>query len=120
MNDAPIVVKVGGSLLDLADLGARLMSWLRTLHRRDLILVPGGGPTADVVRDMDRLHRLGEQPSHWLALRALSLNAHLLARILSRSVRAHVIEDLNERWEAWRQPGPPILDPLALDRKSVV
>src|SRR5262249_4292337 len=36
----------------------------------------------DAVRELDRTHGLGEESSHWLALRALALNAHFLARLL--------------------------------------
>jgi aspartokinase-like uncharacterized kinase len=76
--DGLVVVKVGGSLFDLPDLGPRLCAWLTALGAADVLLVPGGGPTADVVRALDRGHGLGEETSHWLALRALTLNAYFL------------------------------------------
>ncbi len=77
---APLrVVKVGGSLFDLPDLGPRLRSWLGSTRT---VLVPGGGPTAEAVRTLDTVHRLGEEAAHWLALQALSVNAHVLARLL--------------------------------------
>jgi aspartokinase-like uncharacterized kinase len=81
-----VVVKVGGSLYDLPDLAARLRRWLETGAGCPTILVPGGGPTADVVRTLDRRFRLGEEAAHWLALRALSLNAHFLAHLLPGAV----------------------------------
>jgi aspartokinase-like uncharacterized kinase len=80
---ALLVIKVGGSLYDLPDLGPRLRRFLAALGEGDRLLVPGGGPTADVVRAFDRDHHLGPEPSHWLALRACTLNAHFLARLLS-------------------------------------
>jgi aspartokinase-like uncharacterized kinase len=76
------VVKVGGSLFDLPDLAPRLRAWLEQAPASDVLLVPGGGPTADVVRNFDRVHRLGEEASHWLALDALRLNADFLCRLL--------------------------------------
>jgi aspartokinase-like uncharacterized kinase len=78
----PLVVKVGGSLFDLPDLGPRLRGWLATRAASDVLLVPGGGAAADVVRDLDRCHALGEEKAHWLALRALTLTAHFLAELL--------------------------------------
>ena len=78
------VVKVGGSLYDLPDLRTRLWRWLETL-KDDVILAPGGGPTADVVRDLDYWHGLGEESAHWVALQALSLNAHFLMRLLGEA-----------------------------------
>ena len=46
------------------------------------------------------LAQLGEERSHWLALRALTLAAYVLAARLNG---ATVIEDLNERETAWRE-----------------
>jgi aspartokinase-like uncharacterized kinase len=76
------VVKVGGSLYDLPDLGRRLRAVLEELGPGGRLVVPGGGPTAAVVRAFDRDHGLGDEAAHWLALRACSLNAHLLLRLL--------------------------------------
>jgi aspartokinase-like uncharacterized kinase len=81
-----LVVKVGGSLFDLPDLAGRLRRWLAAQSAGDRLLVPGGGPTADVVRLLDDRHGLGEEAAHWLALRALALNAHFLAALLSAPV----------------------------------
>src|SRR5262245_29747353 len=75
-------VKVGGSLYDLADLGARLTRWLQCNGCERVMLVPGGGKAADWVRELDRDHQLGEEAAHWLALRMLQVNAHFLARLL--------------------------------------
>jgi hypothetical protein len=86
--ESPLVVKVGGSLFDLEDLGPRLYRWLGERAFPRVVIVPGGGRTADVVRDLDRFHRLGEETAHWLALQALTLNAHFLAELLVR--QAHV------------------------------
>jgi aspartokinase-like uncharacterized kinase len=108
-----VVVKVGGSLYDLPDLGPRLTSWLDTDSRvrppATVILIPGGGATTDVVRTFDRMHHLGEEKSHWLALRALSLNAHFLAALLSAGVVDHAQPD---------GPRLQVLDPLAFCRQD--
>jgi aspartokinase-like uncharacterized kinase len=93
MTPSPTVVKVGGSLYDWTDLGPRLAEWLRPLVRQGVLLVPGGGPTADVIRRLDRDHELGEEAAHWLALRALALNAHFLTALLPGSAVAR-LEDV--------------------------
>jgi aspartokinase-like uncharacterized kinase len=80
--DAWVIVKVGGSLYDLPDLGPRLRAWLAQLNAEKVLLVPGGGLAADVIRTLDHVHRLGEETSHWLALQALSLNARFLLELL--------------------------------------
>jgi aspartokinase-like uncharacterized kinase len=79
------VAKVGGSLYDLPDLRDRLRAWIMGSAGR-VLLVPGGGAAADVVRHLDRVHGLGEEAAHWLALRALTVNAHFLARLLGTRV----------------------------------
>jgi aspartokinase-like uncharacterized kinase len=84
-----VVVKVGGSLYDLPELGPRLADWLGTLVEPAL-LVPGGGATADVVRHLDRCHGLGEAIGHELALRSLTMNAWFLAALLARTAVGRV------------------------------
>src|SRR6516162_7930908 len=100
MSPGPIVVKVGGSLLDLLDLGLRLRAWLAQQTRSRLLLLPGGGPTADVVRELDRRHRLGEAASHWLALRCLSVNAWLLSALLPE-VPTQVVGQVSDCAACW-------------------
>lgn len=108
MPPSVAVVKVGGSLYDLPDLGSRLRRWLaeecRDMH---VVLIPGGGLLADAIRHFDQCHELGEETSHWLALRALAVNAHFLAALLSPSC---VLGDIAELPRAWEMGRLPILD----------
>jgi aspartokinase-like uncharacterized kinase len=39
----------------------------------------------DVIRDLDARHGLGEEHAHWLALRALAIQAHFLAALIPGS-----------------------------------
>ena len=81
------VAKVGGSLFDLADLRSRLTAWLARVPGEDVVLVPGGGAAADVVRGLELVHHLSEETCHWLALRMLTVNAHFLSALLGVPVR---------------------------------
>jgi aspartokinase-like uncharacterized kinase len=105
-----VVVKVGGSLFDLPDLGLRLRAWLGRLGAGRVLLVPGGGPCADGVRTLDRVHALGEEASHWLAIRALTVNAHFLHALLPG---ASVVGEPHRAREA---QVPSILDPYPFIR----
>jgi aspartokinase-like uncharacterized kinase len=97
--NGPLVVKVGGSLFDLPDLRERLNALLRSLSTHRILLVPGGGVMADVVRELDCRHELGEEKAHWLALRALSLSARFLVHLLPTSEVVNAVADCPGVWE---------------------
>lgn len=80
-KDMALIVKIGGSLYDLPDLRPRLQAWLAS-QPGGVVVVPGGGPMVESLRRLDRLHHLGEEACHWLALRTLTINAHFLAQLL--------------------------------------
>lgn len=111
MNERPIhVVKLGGSLLDLPDLPQRLHTYFMALNEHRLVLLIGGGSAADVVRQFDALHNLGDEAGHWLAVRAMQLNAHLTANVLRGS---QLVSDGEECDAAWQAERLPVVDPLA-------
>lgn len=103
-----VVLKVGGSLYDLPDLACRLRRWLaEQFSATRNLLLPGGGPLVDAIRQLDRHHGLGEEKSHWLALHAMSVNAHFLASLLPS---ACVCGDVDAVQRAWDDNRLPILD----------
>jgi aspartokinase-like uncharacterized kinase len=116
MTARPLVCKVGGSLYDWPGLIPRLRDWLDPFLRQHapLILVPGGGAAADAVRRLDHDHGLGEEAAHWLALRALTLNAHFLAAALPGAA----VAELGDCPELWRRGVLPILDGHAFARED--
>lgn len=77
-----VVVKVGGSLYDHPRLGPGLRAYLEGLDARFVLVVAGGGPFADAIRELDRVHRLGEEIAHRFALRAGELSQRFLGRLL--------------------------------------
>jgi len=106
------VVKVGGSLFDWPELPHRLATFLdarRTIVPWErTVLIAGGGPAVDVVRALDRIHELGDERAHQLALHALDLTAILLAALVPGSVVVDRIESLDDAWDA---RSIPILSP---------
>lgn len=76
------VVKVGGSLLNWLDLPAALRYWLAAEPPAINVLICGGGPFAEAVREADRAFGLSERAAHWLAIDALHVTARLLAAML--------------------------------------
>jgi aspartokinase-like uncharacterized kinase len=104
----PVVVKLGGSLFDLPNLGRHLSSYLNELAA-PVLLVPGGGALVDAIRDLDRLHSFGEEVSHWLSLRAMSVNAHMVSNLIAGS---EIVQDLAGCHQGLKCGNIAILDAL--------
>jgi aspartokinase-like uncharacterized kinase len=105
-DESPIAVyKIGGSLFDLPDLFDRLNALFRNERTRPLV-VAGGGGAADLVREWDRLHGLGESRSHRLAIQSLSLGAAFLADGLNGAI----VADRESAEAAWSEARIPVLD----------
>jgi aspartokinase-like uncharacterized kinase len=80
----PVVVKVGGGLLGAPGALERVCVAVATLGRREaLVVVPGGGPFADAVRELDRELGLSPEAAHWMAILAMDQYAHLLSERIS-------------------------------------
>jgi aspartokinase-like uncharacterized kinase len=60
----PLVVKIGGSLLEYA---ADIVRVIHKFPRAPLLIVPGGGPFADQVRSLT----LPPDEAHWMAIAAM-------------------------------------------------
>jgi aspartokinase-like uncharacterized kinase len=79
----PLILKLGGSLAQ----GDRLRSWLQLVadHAdRFLVIVPGGGPFAETVREAQRTIGFGEGPAHRMALLAMEQYAIAMAGMEGR------------------------------------
>jgi aspartokinase-like uncharacterized kinase len=76
------VVKLGGSLLDLPDLGARLRAWLDQQESADTILVVGGGTLVEGLRRRQKTEGFTDRQAHWLAIRAMADQAEMLRSVL--------------------------------------
>jgi aspartokinase-like uncharacterized kinase len=76
----PLVIKVGGGLLGIPGALREVCATVGLLGRRQaVVVVPGGGPLADLVRELDRTVGLSDDASHWMAMLAMDQYAHLLA-----------------------------------------
>ncbi len=109
MSRPPIrIAKVGGSLLHWKGLPAALNRWLSTQSIARTILVAGGGPFVDTVRNLDRRLRMSASESHWLAIRTMSLTAAVLSALIRE---AALIDDLGDSISK-TDSGLFIFDPL--------
>jgi len=103
------VVKVGGGLL--ADAGSldTTLEALETISRDvSLLVIPGGGPFADVVRDIDRQFGLSDDAAHWMAILGMDQYAQLIA---ARLTNGRLVSAPSEFESALREGRIPVLAP---------
>jgi len=77
----PIILKIGGSLLKQGnkELLRRIGQIIEQFAAvQPILIVPGGGPFADLVRHYGRQFALGEETCHFMALAAMDQYAYLL------------------------------------------
>lgn len=103
-----VVVKLGGSLYDLPDLGERLTALLAASSDHHFLIFPGGGEAADLVRQWQPRFGWTDAVAHEVAIAALDFNAEMLANVLPRGC---VIRDRNEALRAWQCGAQPVLAP---------
>ena len=83
MTDRPsvvyAVVKVGGGLLGTDGAFARVVRALAASAAGRFLVVPGGGPFAEVVRERSRHLQIDTDTAHWMAILGMDQYAHALA-----------------------------------------
>jgi len=81
-----VVLKIGGGMLQSpADVDA-VLATLDAATARSIVVVPGGGPFADAVRDLSGRTALSDDTAHWMAVRAMDVVAELFVSRLHRGV----------------------------------
>ena len=74
------VVKIGGGLLDRSGAFERVAGAVAACGAgRPFLVVPGGGPFADVVREQCRQRQIDADTAHWMAILGMDQYAHVLA-----------------------------------------
>jgi probable H4MPT-linked C1 transfer pathway protein len=90
-----IVVKLGGGVLAHADhFDDTLVAIGAAARQRRLLVVPGGGPFADAVRQVDRRLRLSDDAAHWMAVLAMDQYAQLVAARLTGGLLVTEAEEI--------------------------
>jgi aspartokinase-like uncharacterized kinase len=85
------------------------------MDEASVLVVPGGGPFADSVRDVDRRLRLDPVAAHWMAVAAMEQYGQLLA---SEMRRAELVEDAPALRRALQERKVPILLPSRWLRRA--
>jgi len=104
-----IVVKVGGGLLRHPAALDQVMAAVAEASRHSRVLVvSGGGPLADTVREVDGALHLSADASHWMAVKAMDQLAEVLA---DRYAPATLVNDAHEVRHTLRAARLPVLAP---------
>ncbi|UCE09950.1 MAG: hypothetical protein JSW61_13410 [Candidatus Thorarchaeota archaeon] len=114
-----IVIKIGGSLLDdpfnvKVRALARAVSNLGRTGDHTCVLVPGGGPFADIVRNTQAKLDLADETAHWMAVLSQNQYGLILSELLPE---ANIVESMNQINEL-QWPGVHILLPYDLVRQT--
>lgn len=72
------VIKLGGSLLGEPELFTDCLNTIIECKTGSLVIVPGGGLFADVVREIDQPFKLSAAASHLMAMRAMEQTGLLI------------------------------------------
>jgi aspartokinase-like uncharacterized kinase len=111
-RDTPVVhtiVKVGGGLLGKAGAFDLVLEALTAFRRhRRLVVIPGGGPFADAVREMFKRVKIGADAAHWMAVLGMEQYAHAVA---ARAPGATLVEQPGEIKAALAAGRLPVLAP---------
>ncbi len=106
-----VVLKVGGSLFSLPDLAKRLDGVLSRFGG-PVLLVAGGGASADCVRDLQRWHRFSDHAAHEMALDAMRIGERLLCELVPGAVMADRLDHVARM--------PPAAGPRVVQMASVL
>jgi aspartokinase-like uncharacterized kinase len=88
-----------------------------SLPRHRPLLVVGGGPAADLVREWDRIHHLGDDLAHRLAISAMSSTALLAASLVDRARLVSRTDELPAVWERGELP-VSLVEPLLTELEA--
>jgi aspartokinase-like uncharacterized kinase len=109
------VVKLGGSTADQAEMG----EWIAELARSSLplVVVPGGGPFADQVRNAQKRMNFSDSAAHAMAILAMDQFGHVILDCHERFLAARSLDDIEHAVEGGKIPVwlPSTLATLAPD-----
>jgi len=85
--DIDAVVKLGGGVLARVEQFSAVLAVIAAAATaRRLLVIPGGGPFADTVREVERRLPLPDDAAHWMAILGIEQYAHLIATRLPGGV----------------------------------
>ncbi|MCX8150279.1 MAG: delta 1-pyrroline-5-carboxylate synthetase [Candidatus Bathyarchaeota archaeon] len=90
------VIKVGGSLAEMPDALKALCTAIAKLATKyKILIVPGGGKFADVVREYDRCFKLPPRIAHRLAIMGMDQYGIILSELIPDACLTEKLENVN-------------------------
>lgn len=77
-----IIVKLGGSLYQSSELKSCMDALKHLSRQQHLIVVPGGGPFADQVRDAQQTYQFNDSTAHHMAILAMAQFGLILSGVV--------------------------------------
>ena len=106
------VIKIGGSLYN----SPNLVEWLNTLSEcktQNIIIVPGGGPFADRVREVDSKFNLDQELAHNMAVLAMQQYGYLMKSLCPA---LQLVNTQQKLCECWKKQKVAIWEPFDMIR----
>ena len=95
--DAIHCIKLGGGLISYSEELRNLIKFLDKLSTSyQLLIVPGGGPFADIVRDIYSQYNLSDTIAHWMAILAMDQYGFFLSNLSENAITTHSIDKAKE------------------------
>jgi aspartokinase-like uncharacterized kinase len=117
-HDGLIVVKIGGGVAAVPQALDTVCATIGKAARgRRVVIVPGGGPFADAVREFDRRLGLSPDAAHWMAILGMDQYAQVLA---GRIPGAVLVEEPGSITQALGRSGVAVLAPSRWMRSADV
>jgi 5-(aminomethyl)-3-furanmethanol phosphate kinase len=99
------IVKVGGGLLSRAGAFELVTGALAAVGKVcRLLVVPGGGPFADAVRELVRRIKVNEDAAHWMAVLGMDQYAHALTERIPGAVLVEQLPEIDAALDAGLMP----------------
>lgn len=107
------VIKIGGSLYN----SPNLVEWLNTLSgcgSQNIIIVPGGGPFADQIREADKQFSLDQELAHYMAVLAMQQYGYLMKSLCPK---LHLVSSKQQLNDCWNTRKVAIWEPFDMVRE---
>lgn len=88
------VVKLGGSQMKVAGVADRVRAWCRSEPNAATLMVVGGGPIVNSVRELVRMHAYDDEFLHWLCIDLMGATYRMIAAQLPEWTRVQTDQEL--------------------------